>query len=109
MALCLGAGPNLGKHCVLAWPQTSCNFGQSTSSLKSSSAAGPPKNSAEYVLQTINSSNGNQVSPVSLKLKQTYNTVSMPNNASLEGAVTASSSACIGEECDCSFSFPTDP
>lgn len=108
MALCLGAGLNLGKHCVFAWPQTS-NFGQNTSSLKSSSAAGPPKHSAGYILQTINSCDGNQVSPVSLKLNQTYNAVSMPNNASLEGAVTASSNACIGEECDCSLSFPTDP
>lgn len=92
----------------LAWLYTSCNFGQSTSSLVFSPAVGPPNNSARHTLQ-INSSGGNQVSPVSLRLKQTYNAVSMLNNVSLWGAVTASSSACIGEECDCSLSFPTDP
>lgn len=102
---CASRELNLGKHCLLAWPQTSCNFGRSIPRILICSRA-TEEHCRLYLQEIINSSGRRQVSPISLRLKQTYNAVLMLNNVSLLGAVTASSNACIAEECDCSFLSP---
>lgn len=105
-------GPVLGCWAELGqWdcPQTSCNFGKALHPLLPHLQQGHQLKSAGYMLQIINSSGGNQDSPISLRPKQAYKAVSVLSNISPHGPAAASSSACIGEACNCSLSFSTDP